>query len=69
MWGAGIDGPDAGGVVGRAGRKVTHVWGEQHAGYVRGVGEETADGDNGCRVCTLDHTPDVDVALFPILAC
>jgi hypothetical protein len=37
-------------------------------GYVGGVGEEFADGDEGGDVGALDHAPDVDVALNTPLA-
>ena len=47
-----------------AGCEVTHVWGEEHAGYVGCVGREGADGDQGGDVAVLLQLPDVDVALW-----
>lgn len=60
----GVEGPYAGGVVGGAGREVAHVGREQDAGDVCAVGGELADGNDGGGVVALDHTPDVDVALW-----
>lgn len=57
------DGPDAGVVVGGTGREVAHVWGEEHAGDVGGVGLKGGDGDEGGEVVVLEHAPNVDVAL------
>jgi len=59
----GVDGPDAGGVVGGAGGEVAGVGGEEDAGYIGVVGDEFADGDERGGVAGLDHAPDVDVAL------
>lgn len=41
----GVDGPDAGRVVGGASGEMAHVGGEQHAGDVGVVGDEFAHGD------------------------
>lgn len=58
-----VDGPDAGCVIGRAGGQVADVWGEEDAGDVCGVSQEFTYGEYGCGFATLNHTPDVDVAL------
>ncbi len=68
MRGAGIDRPDAGVVVGTAGAEVADVGGEEHAGYVGGVGLEGGYGDEGCDIAVLEHTPDVDVALVGMVS-
>jgi hypothetical protein len=60
---AGVERPDAGRVVGGAGREVADVGGEEDAGNVCSVGGELAYGDDGGCVVALDHAPDVDVAL------
>lgn len=64
----GVEGPDAGRVVGRAGREVAHVGGEEYAGDVSAVGGEFADGDYGRGVVSLNHAPYVDVALGGIVS-
>jgi hypothetical protein len=60
----GVEGPNAGGVIGAAGCEVSNIGRQQHARDVSSVGGEFADGDDGRSVVALDHTPDVDVALF-----
>jgi hypothetical protein len=62
-----VERPDARGVVGAAGREVADVGGQKDARDVGAVGGELADGDDGGGVVTLDHTPDVDVALLFVL--
>lgn len=59
----GVDGPDAGCVVGGAGGEVPDVGGEEDACDVGVVGYEFAYGHDGGDVAALDHAPDVDVAL------
>ena len=59
----GNDCPDAGVVVGAAGREVADVGGEEHASDVGGVGGKGADGDERSDVSILDQFPDVNVAL------
>jgi len=63
VWGARVDGPDAGVVIGAAGGKVADVGGEEHAGYVGCVGLEGGYGDEGGDVAVLEHAPHVDVTL------
>lgn len=60
----GVDGPDAGGVVGAAGREVADVGGEEDAGYVGVMGDEFADWDEGGDVFVLEHAPDIYIALW-----
>ncbi len=61
--GAGVYGPDAGVVVSAAGAEVADVGGEEHAGYVGGVGLEGGYSNEGGDVAVLEHAPDIDVAL------
>lgn len=61
--GGGVDGPNAGGVVGGARSQVADVGGEENACDVGGVGEKLANGEDGSGICALNHAPDVDVAL------
>lgn len=58
-----VDGPDAGGVIGGAGREVAHVGREKDARDVGVVGKELADGNYTGQVAAHDHFPDVDIAL------
>lgn len=63
----GIQRPDARSVVGAASSEVSDIWGEQDSGNVGTVGGKFADGDNGGGVVTLDHAPNIDVALSVML--
>jgi hypothetical protein len=47
---------------------VTHVWGQEHSGYVGAVGGEAAHGDERGNVAVLDHAPNKDTALLTPLA-
>jgi hypothetical protein len=60
----GIERPDAGGVVGAAGREVPNIGRQQHTCDVGTMCGELADGDDGCGVVALNHAPYIDVALF-----
>lgn len=59
----GIDLPDLGGVVGRAGRKLLGIRREQDSRDVLFVGVEVGDGLEVGAVKGLDEGPDEDVAL------
>lgn len=64
MWSRGVQRPDARGVVGATGRKVSDVGGKENAGDVRAVSLEFADRDDRGGVVALNHTPYIDVALL-----
>jgi hypothetical protein len=60
----GIDGPNAGSMVGGAGSEMTDVRRQENTGDVGTMSNEFADGDQGCDVGTLDHAPDIYVSLL-----
>jgi hypothetical protein len=63
VWRRGVEGPDAGGVVGAAGCEVSHVRRQQHTSDIRAVGGELADWDDGRGIVALDHAPDIYISL------
>lgn len=42
---------------------MTDVGGEEDTGDVGRVGDELADGEDGGGIATLNHAPNIDVAL------
>lgn len=59
----GIDSPDLGGVIGRAGGKVLHVGRNKYAGKVLFVSAEVGDRDELSCLAVLKHTPEINVTL------
>ena len=68
MRGVGVDGPDAGVVVGATGAEVADVGGEEDAGDVGVVGFEGGYGNERGDVAVLEHPPDVDIALLDMIS-
>ena len=54
-------------MIGGAGGQVADVRGEKNASDIGGMGHELTYRQDGCSVATLDHTPNVDIALLSIL--
>jgi hypothetical protein len=58
-----VNGPNARGMVGGTSGQVTNVGGEEDAGDVGCVSHELADGEDRGGIATLDHAPNIDIAL------
>ena len=68
MRGAGINGPDAGIVVGAAGTEMADIRGEKDPSDVRGMSLEGGHSNEGGDVAVLEHAPDIDVPLFGLVS-
>lgn len=64
MRSGGINRPDAGCVVGGTSCQMADVRRKENASDVGGMGHKLTYGQDGCSIATLDHTPNVDVALL-----
>lgn len=60
----GVNRPDTCRMVGRTGREVSDIGGEENASNVGLMGDKFAYWNERGDVFVLDHAPDVDVALI-----